>query len=250
MKYDAQDYTLVSKAEIACGIFDFILENKHIPAEAQPGQFAHVRIEGKTLRRPISICSAHKDRIRLVFQVKGEGTKILSKAKISDGINIISPLGHGFSLDENKRYALIGGGIGVPPMLYCAKKVKNPVVITGFRNKELVILQNDFKQTGCELFLTTDDGSAGIHGFVTDILKEQLDNIDEVCACGPTPMLKAIAEICKKSGKPCQISLEERMGCGVGACLVCACKTVRGGEEAYSHVCKQGPVFNAEEVVF
>ena len=106
------------------------------------------------------------------------------------------------------------------------------------------------KAYGAELVLTTDDGSAGIHGFVTDVLKEKITEVDEVCACGPTPMLKAIADVCKEAGKPCQISLEERMACGMGACLVCAVKVRKNGEEIMQHVCKNGPVFNAEEVVF
>ena len=136
-------------------------------------------------------------------------------------------------------------------MLYTAKQTDNPLVITGFRNKELVILQEDFKKCGAELVLTTDDGTAGIHGFVTDVLKEKINEIDEICACGPIPMLKAIAQVAKEFNKPCQVSLEERMGCGVGACLVCACKVKQeNGEEEYLHVCKNGPVFNAEEVVF
>lgn len=250
MKYDTQNYTLISKKEIAHGIFDFVLQNQNQACIPEPGQFAHVRVEGKTLRRPISICEADKDSIRLVFQVKGEGTRILSETKVYDKLDILSPLGHGFTLEKSKRYALIGGGIGVPPMLYCAERADDPIVITGFRNKELVILQEDLKQYASEVFLTTDDGSAGRKGFVTDVLKEQLKNIDEVCACGPTPMLKAIAGVCAEAGIPCQISLEERMGCGIGACLVCACRTVHDGEEEYQHVCKHGPVFRAEEVVF
>ncbi len=172
----------------------------------------------------------------------------MSKIKTGEEVEILAPLGNGFKVEKGKKYCFIGGGIGVPPMLYAAKQAENPLVITGFRDKSLVILQEDFKKNGAEVVLTTDDGSAGVHGFVTDVLKERLSDIDEVCACGPIPMLKAISEICK--GKvPCQISLEERMGCGIGACLVCACKTKLNGEEGYTHVCKNGPVYNAEEVV-
>lgn len=252
MEYDAQIFTLVKKQETAKGIFDFTVKNPELASKAMPGQFAHIKVPGKTLRRPISICDADDDTIRLVFAIKGEGTEILSNAKVGDELDIIAPLGHGFTLDKSKKYCFIGGGIGVPPMYYAAKSTENPLVITGFRNKDLVILQEDFKAIdGCELILTTDDGSAGVHGFVTDVLKERIAEVDEVCACGPMPMLKAIAEVCKAAQKPCQVSLEERMGCGVGACLVCACKTKdKSGEEGYAHVCKRGPVFNAEEVVF
>lgn len=248
MKYDTQNFKLIKNEEIATGIFDWVVENKQLPSLAKCGQFAHVKVPGKTLRRPISICDATDTTLRLVFQVKGEGTEIMSKMKVGDEVEILAPLGNGFKVEKGKKYCFIGGGIGVPPMLYTAKQAENPLVITGFRDKSLVILQDDFKNSGAEVVLTTDDGSAGIHGFVTDVLKERLNEIDEVCACGPIPMLKAIAEICK--GKvPCQISLEERMGCGIGACLVCACKTKLNGQEGYTHVCKDGPVYNAEEVV-
>ncbi|MGN1130030.1 MAG: dihydroorotate dehydrogenase electron transfer subunit [Ruminococcus sp.] len=248
MKYDTQNFKLIKNEEIATGIFDWVVENKELSALAKCGQFAHVKVPGKTLRRPISICDATDTTLRLVFQVKGEGTEIMSKMRVGDEVEILAPLGNGFKVEKGKKYCFIGGGIGVPPMLYTAKQAENPLVITGFRDKSLVILQDDFKKAGAELVLTTDDGSAGIHGFVTDVLKERLNEIDEVCACGPVPMLKAIAEICK--GKvPCQISLEERMGCGIGACLVCACKTKLNGQEGYTHVCKDGPVYNAEEVV-
>lgn len=252
MKYDAQLFRLEKNEEIAKGIFDFVLYNPQLAEITKEGQFAHVKVGNKTLRRPISICDADNERIRLVFQVKGEGTEILSKAKVGDELDIICPLGHGFDIQKGKKYCLIGGGIGVPPMLYCAKTAENPAVITGFRNKDLVILQDDFKKYTDEVYLVTDDGTAGEKGFVTDVLKKKIDEVDEVCACGPMVMLKAIAEICKGKGKPCQVSLEERMGCGIGACLVCACKTRTGenGEEEYTHVCKKGPVYKAEEVVF
>ena len=248
MKYDVQKFQLISNDEIADGIFDMRVKNEELAPLAKCGQFAHVKVPGKMLRRPISICDATDTTLRLVFQVKGEGTEIMSQMKEGENVEILAPLGNGFKVQKGKRYCFIGGGIGVPPMLYAAKQAEKPLVITGFRNKDLVILQDDFKKIGADLVLATDDGSAGVHGFVTDVLKEHLEEIDEVCACGPIPMLKAIAEVCK--GKvPCQISLEERMGCGIGACLVCACKTKLKGEEGYTHVCKDGPVYNAEEVV-
>lgn len=251
MKYDAQPFELVKNQEIAEGIFDWTVKNPQLSSLAVPGQFAHVAVPGKTLRRPISICDADKNTLRLVFQVKGEGTEIMSQQKVGTMVDIIAPLGNGFNIDKGKRYCFIGGGIGVPPMLYSAKSSENPLVITGFRNKNLVILQEDFKNAGAELILTTDDGSAGVNGFVTDVLKDKINEIDEICACGPMPMLRAISQVARGNNKPCQISLEERMGCGVGACLVCACKVKKAnGNEEYLHVCKNGPVFNSEEVVF
>lgn len=250
MKYDSRPFRLVRNEQLADGIFDWTVENDTIPALASCGQFANVKVFGRTLRRPISICDADERSLRLVFQVKGEGTRLMSQMKVGEEVEILAPLGHGFELEKGKRYCLIGGGIGVPPMLFTAKQCENPLVITGFRDKSLVILQDDFRNAGAELVLTTDDGSAGIKGFVTDVLSERIGEIDEVLACGPIPMLKAIYSVCKGKVK-CQVSLEERMGCGIGACLVCACKQKpKDGEAFMSQVCRHGPVYNAEEVFF
>lgn len=249
MKYDVRQLELLSNLEIADGIFDMRLKYMQDDLPVECGQFAHVYVPGKSLRRPISVCDASQNVLRLVYQVKGEGTKIMSKMQAGSDVDVLVPLGNGFKIEQDRRYCLIGGGIGAPPMLYTAKQCDNPLIITGFRNESLVILQDDFKSVG-ETLLCTDDGSAGRKGFVTDLLREKIDEIDEVCACGPTPMLKAVAAVCAEFNKPCQISLEERMGCGVGACLVCAVKVRKNGEEIMQHVCKNGPVFNAEEVVF
>lgn len=249
MKYDTQLFKLIKNEEIADGIFDWTVENNELCALAKCGQFVNIKVPSKTLRRPISICDAGKNTLRLVFQVKGEGTEIMSKMKAGEDVEILAPLGNGFNIEKDKRYCFVGGGIGVPPLLFSAKQTENPIVITGFRNKDLVILQDDFKALSDKVFLTTDDGSAGVKGFVTDVLKERLDEIDEVCACGPIPMLKAVANVCK--GKVnCQVSLEERMGCGIGACLVCACKTKTNDKETMTQVCKKGPVYNALEVFY
>lgn len=250
MKYDVGKFELLSNEQIADSIFDMRVRNDEIAPKAKCGQFAHIYVPSKTLRRPISVCDSQNGVLRLVYQVKGEGTKIISEMKKGDTVDILAPLGNGFTIKENTKYCFIGGGIGTPPMLYSAKQTQNPLVISGFRNKSLVILQDDFKKITDDVALCTDDGSDGIHGFVTDILKQRIDDIDEVCACGPTPMLKAIANICKEKKKPCQISLEERMACGIGACLVCAVNVIKNGEKQVLHVCKDGPVFNAEEVVF
>ena len=248
MKYDVRQLPLLSNTEIAQGIFDMRLAYAQEDLPVACGQFAHVYVPGKTLRRPISVCDASGGELRLVYQVKGEGTKIMSQMQ-SGTVDVLAPLGNGFHIEPGKRYALIGGGIGVPPMLYTAKQCDDPLIITGFRNASLVILQEDLAAQG-ETLLCTDDGTAGVKGFVTDLLRAHIAEVDEVCACGPTPMLKAVAAVCKEHGKPCQVSLEERMGCGVGACLVCAVKVRKNGKEIMQHVCKNGPVFNAEEVVF
>ena len=185
--------------------------------------------------------------------MKGDGTKWLSERKVGDMLDVLGPLGHGFDVQAlGDRPIFIGGGIGVPPMLGCVRtaveKGAQPAAILGFRNKGAVILEGDFRDE-CETFVTTDDGSYARHGFVTDVLKEQVAGATGVAACGPKPMLKAIAAIAKEAGVPCQVSMEERMGCGIGACLVCACALKsENGETRYGHVCKDGPVFNAEEV--
>ncbi len=248
MKYDVRQLPLISNREIAQGIFDMRLAYHQADLPVLCGQFAHVYVPGKTLRRPISVCDASDGELRLVYQVKGGGTEIMSQMQ-SGTVDVLVPLGNGFDIQSGRRYCLIGGGIGVPPMLYTAKQCDRPLIITGFRNQSLVILQDDLQAQG-ETLLCTDDGSAGQKGFVTDLLRARIGEVDEVCACGPTPMLKAVAAVCKECGKPCQVSLEERMGCGVGACLVCAVKVRKNGEEVMQHVCKNGPVFNAEEVVF
>ncbi len=248
MKYDVRQLPLISNREIAQGIFDMRLAYQQADLPVRCGQFAHVYVPGKTLRRPISVCDASDNELRLVYQIKGEGTKLMAQMQ-SGAVDVLVPLGNGFDIQSGKRYCLIGGGIGVPPMLYTAKQCDDPLIITGFRTKSLVILQEDLRAQG-ETLLCTDDGSAGQEGFVTDLLRARIGEVDEVCACGPTPMLKAVAAVCREYGKPCQVSLEERMGCGVGACLVCAVKVRKNGEEVMQHVCKNGPVFNAEEVVF
>ena len=251
MRYNTAYAKLIKKDEIAENIFDFVLECPPLAEKSRAGQFAHIAVPGKTLRRPISICDADERNIRIVFQIKGEGTEILSKSKEGDLIDILAPLGHGFDIPKGKRIAFVGGGIGVPPMLFSAKQADDAVAVLGFRNKKAVILTEDFKKVCSEVFVATDDGSFGIHGFTSDILRNIINDIDMVCACGPMPMLKVIAEICKEHNKPCQVSLEERMGCGIGACLVCACKTLdKDGNIEHSHVCKKGPVYNAEEVVW
>ena len=243
-----------SNTRLGEGLYQLVLDAPQIAAAAQCGQFVHIACgEGNLLRRPISICEAGEGRLRIVFQVKGSGTEWLADRKEGDTLDVLGPLGHGFDTAAlGARPVLIGGGIGVPPMLQAAKCAKAagaaPRAILGFRNQGAVILEEDFRAV-CETFVTTDDGSYARHGFVTDVLQELVADATGVAACGPKPMLGAIAAIAKQAGLPCQVSMEERMGCGIGACLVCACALkAENGETRYGHVCKDGPVFNAEEV--
>ena len=158
MKYDAQDCILVSKKQLTSTVYDFRLKNQHLAEITKPGQFVQVLVPGKTLRRPISVCDVEDDIIRIVFEVRGDGTRIMSEMNVNDKVNIIAPLGRGFDIDKEKKTIFIGGGIGVPPMLYSARQAgKNAVVINGFRNKDAVILSEDFEKYVSRLIITTDD---------------------------------------------------------------------------------------------
>ncbi len=256
MKYTQGKYLITERKAIAKGIFDLTVSCPEIANVAKAGQFAQISAEGFFLRRPISICDIDKENgtIRLVFEVRGHGTDKLSELNKGGLIDIIAPLGNEFKVLENGKKAIcIGGGIGTPPMVSIAKEYgENAIAISGFRNSSVAILQDDFKALGAKTILCTDDGSAGIHGFVTDALKDCLkeEKPDIIYACGPMPMLKAIVTMANEYGIETQVSLEQRMACGVGACLVCVCKTVKDGQEIFSHVCKDGPIFDGKEVDF
>ena len=253
--YRQGKYPIAEKAAIAKGVFDLTVKCPEIAADAEAGQFAQIAAEGFFLRRPISICYIDKinGTIRFVFEVRGHGTEKISELNKGDLIDIIAPLGKGFKVIEGGHAVCIGGGIGTPPMVGIAKAYgENATVISGFRPSSIAILQDDFKALGAETILCTDDGSAGIHGFVTEALKTCLESKkpDIIYACGPMPMLKGIVSIAEEYGIETQVSLEQRMACGVGACLGCVCRTVKDGKEIFSHVCKDGPVFDSKEVDF
>lgn len=255
MAFTQGSYKIVSKEQLNSKAFSFVIECEEVASMAQTGQFVHIKVAGFSLRRPISICQIDKEKgtIRIVFEIRGQGTEVLSKLEKADTIDMIAPLGKGFTLlEKGKKVVAIGGGIGTPPMLGLAEYYKeNCISINGFRNKDAVILEKDFEKTGAKTIICTDDGSYGSKGFVTNELEQVLktQKPDMIYACGPNGMLKGIVDLAAKNGIECEVSLEERMGCGVGACLVCACKTVKNGEEYYAHVCKDGPVFNSKEVV-
>lgn len=255
MKYNTEQCEIVIKRELAPGIFEFMVRNSFIASGAQPGQFVHILVPGKTLRRPISICDVLPGvgMFRLVIEVRGEGTAVLASTEVGQSFDLLGPLGHGFQLgDPAKPAVFVGGGIGTPPLLFAARHYGiNATVLLGFRNKSAVILKDEFKAAGCRIMIATDDGSEGHHGLVTDLLPDYLaGKTSAVYACGPMPMLKTVASAAAQAGVPCQLSLEERMACGVGACLGCAVKVRRpDGSEGYLHVCKDGPVFDAKDVM-
>lgn len=255
MAYLQGCYPLVGKQQLTASVYSYTIRCPEIASQARPGQFVHVRVEGFSLRRPISICGidAENGLLRMVFEVRGRGTEALARVAQGQSIDLIGPLGNGFTPPSDQQVVLVGGGIGVPPLLELAARVGGrATAILGFRTASAVILADAFRSSGCDLRIATDNGSEGYHGLVTGLLEKRLAEgvPGMICACGPMAMLKGVVGIAQAHGVPTQVSLEERMGCGVGACLVCACRTVRDGREIFAHVCKDGPVFNGEEVVF
>ena len=243
--------TVLENNKLTDTVFLLRMQAPDIAEKACAGQFVHIRCgEENLLRRPVSICDAGGGVVTVVVDVRGAGTRWLAERRAGDSVDMLGPLGHGFDVG-GENILLIGGGIGVPPLLYTARQASGCVTaVLGFRTSSCVILQEEFKEACGAVHLTTDDGTAGEHGFVTDVLTRLLEknNYDSVLACGPKQMLKAVADSSGSYGVRCQVSMEERMGCGVGACLVCACKTARDGKEHMSRVCKDGPVFEAGEV--
>ena len=241
---------LIKKECLAEGIYDFTVKAPEIVKNTIPGQFLHILCSDKVfLRRPISICDAEGEELRFIFEVKGEGTKELAEKKVGDMIDIMGPLGNSFIDGEYKKPAVIGGGIGVFPLFKLTKELKNATVFLGFRSKDRVVMEDEFKAVA-ETFVSTDDGSYGYNGYAVTLLKEHIEKngCDVIYSCGPAPMLSAVKKIAAEYNIPCRVSLEQRMGCGVGACLVCSWETIFEGTDKYKRVCKDGPVFWASEV--
>lgn len=250
MSYQQGSFPILQKERLTDDVYSVRLRCPEIASQTRPGQFVHLRAQGFQLRRPISVCTFDETSLRLVFQIRGAGTAALAALEPGDSMDVLGPLGNGFpDLPADARVILVGGGIGVPPLLALAEKHRNATALLGFRNKDAVILERDFAAL-CDTRAATDDGSWGRHGFVTELLRQRLDEgpADMIFACGPAVMLKRV--VAAAGNTPVKISVEERMACGVGACLVCACRTVRDGKEIYSHVCTDGPVFDGREVVF
>ena len=249
------DAKLIKKEKLKSNVFSFWLECKKISEYSKPGQFVNVLVEDCTLRRPISICEIEKNLIRIVFVVRGKGTKKISTFQTDKYVNLIGPLGKWFSLHEKTKEnaLLIGGGIGCAPLLELQKKLNKSISLLGFNKKEDIILAKDFEKYG-ELLIYTVDGSYGEKGFVTKNLEKIIRerNIKIIAACGPEKMLEAIILIAKKMKICCEISFEERMACGIGACLCCQKILNITGEKKIFHVCSDGPVihFNFSEFIY
>lgn len=255
-----ENVTVLKQQCIGKDIYDMTIQTKHIAGHAKAGQFVSLYSNdaSKLLPRPISLCGidAEAGTLRLVYRVTGEGTgtEEFSRLKEGDKIRVLGPLGNGFTVEPGKKAFLIGGGIGIPPMLELAKSIKAArtcefVSVMGYRDAQTFLL-DEFKEQG-DCYVATEDGSVGAKGNVLDAIKEYKLNADVIYACGPTPMLRALKAYAAEQGMTCYISMEERMACGIGACLACVCNSKE--KDAHSNVknkriCKEGPVFLAEEV--
>ena len=253
-----ENAVVISQEMLADGIFSMWLRTEAAES-AKPGQFISMYTNDgtKLLPRPISICEINKAEgaLRVVYRVTGEntGTKQFSEAKAGDIIPVIGPLGNGFPLEkaEGKKAFLMGGGIGVPPILELSKQLKNceKQIVMGYRD-ENTFLKNQFEENG-SVYFSTEDGSVGTKGNVMDAIRENGLSADIIYACGPTPMLRAIKNYAEENGIECYISLEERMACGIGACLACVCKSKEKDHHTNvnnKRICKDGPVFLSTEV--
>ena len=250
---------LLKKQALKPDIIKYTCSAPEIANKTKPGQFIEIKVSKNIepfLRRPISIHNVDRDNniIEFIIQVKGKGTTILSELEEGQMLDVIGPLGEGtFDIKQCKNIALIGGGIGIFPLFELAKRAKkdlNVYTYLGFRNKDLVILEDEFKNVSTNLTITTDDGTYAKSGYAIDYLEKDLKvlNIDGIFACGPLPLLKKVKELAEKTNIYTQISLEEKMGCGIGVCLGCAVKYKTETEDTFVRVCKEGPIFNAKDV--
>ena len=241
--YKQDIYEIISNKPLANGVYKMVLkgDTQYITA---PGQFINLKLEGKFLRRPISVCDYSNEDITIIYKVVGEGTQQLSKMAAGENIDCITGLGNGYDISKSKKPLVIGGGVGVPPMYNLTKCLiaagQKPIVILGFNTKSEIFYEDEFRALGAEVIVATADGSYGVKGFVTDAMPEDYDYF---YTCGPMPMFRAIENKAKTSG---QYSFEERMGCGFGACMGCSCKTKYG----YKRICKDGPVLEREEIIW
>ena len=238
-------FEILSNEALTSSVYRMTLEGD-TSAITAPGQFVNIRLAGKFLRRPISVCDWEDGKLTLVYKVVGHGTAQMAAMAPGESLDILTGLGNGYDLTLTGEHpVLVGGGVGVPPMYGLAKHLRalgKPVqVILGFNTREEIFYEEAFKALGCTVYVTTVDGSYGVKGFVTDAMKDL--HYSHFCACGPEPMLKALYKASRTSG---QMSFEERMGCGFGACMGCSCKTLTGSKR----ICKDGPVMKKEEILW
>ena len=237
-------FTILSNEALTDSVYKMVLSGD-TSAITNCGQFVNILLEGHFLRRPISVCDYDEATLTIVYKVVGKGTEAMSKMASGTELDILTGLGNGYDLNlSGNKPVLLGGGVGVPPMYNLAKKLrslgKEVNVILGFNTASEIFYEAEFKALGCAVTVTTVDGSYGVKGFVTDALP---DDYTYFYTCGPEPMLKAVYRATRTSG---EMSFEERMGCGFGACMGCSCKTLTG----YKRICKEGPVMKKEEILW
>ena len=237
-------FQILSNTALTDSVFKMVLSGD-TSAITAPGQFVNIQLDGLFLRRPISVCDYDKNTLTLVYKVVGKGTEKMSRMMPGTQLDLLTGLGNGYDLTlSGERPVLLGGGVGVPPLYNLAKKLmaqgKDVTVILGFNTKSEIFYEDAFQALGCTVLVTTVDGSYGVKGFATDALPEDYTYF---YTCGPEPMLKSVYRATKTSG---QMSFEERMGCGFGACMGCSCKTLTG----YKRICKDGPVMKKEEILW
>jgi dihydroorotate dehydrogenase electron transfer subunit len=241
---------IMENRELCKDVYEIRIKCPEIAQESKPGQFLHIRVNKTVdplLRRPISISKVYRDQgdVSLIYQCIGKGTKEMAALKQGEYIDVMGALGNGFTVFNNKKCAIVGGGIGIAPLLELACGLTDCDAYLGFRCNTFKL--DEFASACKELHIATEDGSMGSRGYVTDLIKD-VRKYDIIYACGPKPMLKRVKELCGNGDVKCFVSLEERMGCGIGACLSCACKIKEGDTWHYKKVCTDGPVFEAGEV--
>lgn len=240
-------YKVVANAPLTRDVYRMVLEG-NTQWIIRPGQFVNIELDGLYLRRPISICDWDEHTITIIYKVVGRGTEQMSKMSVGKELDVLTGLGNGFNAEaECNEALLVGGGVGVPPLYRLAKELlaqgKKVSVVLGFNTAAEVFYADEFRQLGAEVYVSTADGSVGVKGFVTDAIRESGVTFDYFYACGPLPMLKALCDNCAQRG---ELSFEERMGCGFGACMGCSCKTLTGNKR----ICKEGPVMRREEIIW
>lgn len=245
--YKKDIYTVISNTPLTKDVYRMVLEGD-TEWITRPGQFVNIELEGLYLRRPISISDWDERTITIIYKVVGRGTEQMSKMAQGVKLDILTGLGNGFDTSiESERPLLVGGGVGVPPLYRLAKDLlaqgKQVSVVLGFNTSSEIFYADEFKALGVDLYISTADGSMGVKGFVTDAIREAEIKFDYFYSCGPLPMLKALCDCCEVSG---ELSFEERMGCGFGACMGCSCKTLAGNKR----ICKDGPVMKREEIIW
>ena len=240
-------YRIVSNTALTPAIYRMVLEGdtQYI---TRSGQFINIELEGKFLRRPISVADYDDKTVTIIYKVVGRGTDQMASMRAGEMLDILTGLGNGFSTEnEAKRPLLVGGGVGVPPMYNLCKRLiaegKKPMVIMGFNTADEIFYYDEFRSLGAEVYCSTVDGSKGTKGFVTDVICEKSLTFDYLYTCGPLPMLRALYDATDVDG---EFSFEERMGCGFGACMGCSCKTKYGNKR----ICKDGPVLKREEIIW